>query len=125
MKRKMLSMNSSVSAPSSSRKYSATVSAGQAPRADALLAARSSGRRSSAAFDLSKSLRSITPDSWNLQPEVVAFTGALAHSGEYGKAAVLGGDVVDEFLNDDGLADAGAAEQADLCRPSEMAGSGR
>jgi hypothetical protein len=29
-------------------------------------------------------------------------------------AAVLHGDVVDQFHDDDGLADAGAAEQADL-----------
>ena len=35
-------------------------------------------------------------------------------AGEYRHAAVLQGDVVDELLDDDGLADARAAEQADL-----------
>ena len=50
----------------------------------------------------------------HFEPEIVAFPGALAHAGEYRNAAVLHGEVVDEFLNDDGLADARAAEQADL-----------
>ena len=54
-----------------------------------------------------------------LDPEVVAFTGALADAGEDGEAAVLGGDVVDELLDDDGLADAGAAEEADLAALQE------
>ena len=48
------------------------------------------------------------------EPEIVAFAGALAHAGEHRNAAVLHGEVVDQFLNDDGLADARAAEQADL-----------
>ena len=51
----------------------------------------------------------------HLEPQVVAFTGALAHAGEHREPAVLGGDVVDELHDDDGLADAGTAEQADLC----------
>ena len=46
--------------------------------------------------------------------EIVAFAGALADAGEHRIAAVLLGDIVDEFLDDHGLADAGAAEQADL-----------
>ena len=46
--------------------------------------------------------------------EVVAFAGALADAGEHRIAAVGLGDVVDQFLNQHGLADAGAAEQADL-----------
>ena len=46
--------------------------------------------------------------------EVVAFAGALADAGEHRIAAVRLGDVVDQFLNQHGLADAGAAEQADL-----------
>ena len=50
----------------------------------------------------------------HLDPEVVTLAGALADAAEDGQAAVLGGDVVDELLHDDGLADAGAAEQADL-----------
>ena len=50
----------------------------------------------------------------HLQVEVVALAGALAHAGEHRDAAVVGGDAVDELQDDDGLAHAGAAEQADL-----------
>ena len=50
----------------------------------------------------------------HLEPQVVALAGALAHAGEHRHAAVLHGDVVDQLHDDDGLADAGAAEQADL-----------
>ena len=50
----------------------------------------------------------------HFDPEVVALAGALAHAGEHREAAVVLGDVVDEFHDDDGLADAGAAEEADL-----------
>lgn len=46
--------------------------------------------------------------------EVIAFTGALADAGEDGETALLHRDVVDELHDDDGLADAGAAEGADL-----------
>ncbi len=46
--------------------------------------------------------------------EVVAFAGALAHAGEHRIAAMRLGDVVDQFLDQHGLADAGAAEQANL-----------
>ncbi len=46
--------------------------------------------------------------------EVVALAGALADAGEYRIAAVRLGDVIDQLHDDDGLADAGAAEQADL-----------
>ena len=46
--------------------------------------------------------------------EVVAFAGTLADAGEHRIATVGLGDVVDQFLNQHGLADAGAAEQADL-----------
>ena len=49
-----------------------------------------------------------------LEPEVVAFARALADTGEHRDAAVLHRDVVDQLLDDDGLADAGAAEQPDL-----------
>ena len=49
-----------------------------------------------------------------LEPEVVAFAGALSNTAEHGDSAVLGRDVVDELHDDDGLADAGAAEQTDL-----------
>jgi hypothetical protein len=50
----------------------------------------------------------------HLVVEVVALTGTLTHAGEHGQAAVCLGDVVDQFHHVDGLADAGAAEQADL-----------
>ena len=53
------------------------------------------------------------------EPEVVALAGALADSGEDGEAAVLRGDVVDEFLDDDGFADARAAEEAGLAALEE------
>ena len=50
----------------------------------------------------------------HLEPEVVALAGALAHAAEGRQAAVLLGEVVDELLDEHGLAHAGAAEQADL-----------
>jgi len=53
--------------------------------------------------------------------EVVAFAGALTHAGEHRQAAVLGRDVVDQFHHVDGLAHAGAAEQADLAALRERA----
>ncbi len=46
--------------------------------------------------------------------EVVAFAGALADAGKHRIAAMRLGDVVDQFHDQHGLADAGAAEQADL-----------
>ena len=46
--------------------------------------------------------------------EVVAFAGTLAHAGEDGEAVMGLRDIVDQFLDEDGLAHAGAAEQADL-----------
>jgi hypothetical protein len=49
-----------------------------------------------------------------LEPEVVAFARPLADTGEDRHATVLHRDVVNELLDDDGLADAGAAEQPDL-----------
>src|SRR6185437_3677916 len=48
----------------------------------------------------------------HLEPEVVALARALADTGEDGHAAVLPGDVVDQLLDQDGLADAGAPEEA-------------
>src|SRR4029077_19660752 len=50
----------------------------------------------------------------HLVPEVVALARALADAGEAGVAAVLLGDVVDELHDEHGLADAGAAEEANL-----------
>ena len=57
--------------------------------------------------------------------EVVAFAGALADAGEHRQAAVRLGDVVDQFLHGHGLADAGAAEQADLAALGVRARAGR
>src|SRR6185437_14369737 len=51
---------------------------------------------------------------FELQPEVVALARSLADAREAGHAAVLLRDVVDELLDEDGLADAGAPEEADL-----------
>ena len=50
----------------------------------------------------------------HLEEQVGALAGTLADAGEHRGAAVLLGEVVDEFLNQNGLADAGAAEQARL-----------
>ena len=46
--------------------------------------------------------------------EIIAFAGALADTREHRRAAVALGNVVDKFLDEHGLADAGATEQADL-----------
>src|SRR5207248_7132967 len=46
--------------------------------------------------------------------EVVALAGALSHAAEDGEATALLGDVVDQLLEEHGLAHAGAAEEADL-----------
>src|SRR5437773_1888256 len=51
---------------------------------------------------------------FHLVVEVVPLARPLAHPGEHGDAAVLLGDVVDELHDQDGLADAGAAEEAGL-----------
>ena len=50
----------------------------------------------------------------HLVVEVVALAGALADAGEHRDAAVHLGDVVDQLLDQHGLADAGTAEEADL-----------
>jgi peptide chain release factor 1 len=53
----------------------------------------------------------------HLEVEVVALTRPLADAAEHRHAAVLLGDIVDELQDDDGLAHAGAAEEADLPAP--------
>ncbi len=55
----------------------------------------------------------------HLQPQIVAFARALAHARKHRVAAVLFGDVVDQLHDDDGLAHARAAEQADLAALQE------
>ena len=57
----------------------------------------------------------------HLGDEVVALAAPLADAGEHGVARVLLGDVADQLLDDDGLADAGAAEDADLAALLERA----
>ena len=61
----------------------------------------------------------MTPDFDHLVIEVVAFASALADAGEHRQTGVLLGDVVDQLEHVDGLADAGAAEQADLAALGE------
>ena len=56
----------------------------------------------------------LTPRLDHLVIEVVAFAGALADAGEHRVAAVRLRNVVDQLHDQHGLADAGAAEQADL-----------
>ena len=50
----------------------------------------------------------------HLEPEVVALACALTHAGEHGDAAVLQRHVVDQFLDEDGLAGSGSTEEPDL-----------
>ena len=117
VKRKMLSTKNSTSWPWS-RKYSATVRPVRPTRA------RAPGGsfiwpNTSAHFEpavVAVVLLRVLVDARldELVIEVVALARTLAHAGEHRIAAVRLGDVVDQFLNDDGLADAGAAEQADL-----------
>jgi hypothetical protein len=51
---------------------------------------------------------------FHLEPEVVALSRALADADEGGQPLVLLGDVPDELLDQDGLADSGTTEQPDL-----------
>ena len=118
VKRKMLSMNSSVSAPVSSRKYSAIVSARQG---DAETRARRLVHLAEDHDGLVDDVLAGVADLGFLhfQPQVGAFAGALADAGEDRVAAVLLGDAGDEFLDDDRLAEARAAEQAGLAAAEE------
>ena len=111
-------MKSSVSAPSASRKYSATVSPGQRhaqtrPWRLRHLAVDQRGLR------LRRLARLDHARLRHFQPQVVAFARALADARKHGKAAVILGDVVDQFHDDDGLAHARAAEQSDLAALQE------
>lgn len=47
-------------------------------------------------------------------PKVIAFTGTFPYTGEYGITAVTGSNVMDQFHDEDRLADAGTAEEADF-----------
>ena len=67
---------------------------------------------------------SMTPDSDHLGDKIVALTRERSPTpGKDRVATVLLGDVADELLDDDGLADAGATEDADLAALGEGARS--
>jgi hypothetical protein len=114
----MLSTKNSTSWPSWSRKYSAMV------RPDSATRARAPGGsfiwpNTSATFEPSGVgvAVGVLGDNAGVEEfvvEVVAFAGAFTHACEHRNAAVALGDVVDQFLDQHGLAHAGAAEQADL-----------
>ena len=53
--------------------------------------------------------------------EIVALARALAHAREHRNAAVQLGNVVDQFHDDDGFADARAAKRADFAALQERA----
>src|SRR5213593_2566065 len=101
--RKMLSMKSSVSAPSTSRKYSATVK----PASAGWLGHLSVNQRS---FRFRGIARFNHAGLGHFQPQVVTFTGALSDASENRKTSMLLGNVVDQFHDDDGLADSRATE---------------
>jgi hypothetical protein len=113
----MLSTKNSTSWPWS-RKYSATVRPVRATRARApgRLVHLAIDEGALGAFGRAAVLGRVHVDAGldHLVIEIVAFAGALADAGEHRIAAVRLGDVVDQFLDQHGLADAGAAEQADL-----------
>ena len=109
----MLSTKSNTSWFSSSRKYSATV---RPVKTDAQTGAGwlvhlAIDQRG---FGLGEVVRIDDFRLLHFVPEVVAFTGPLTDAGEHGESTVVQGDIVDELHDDDGLADSGAAEEADL-----------
>ena len=55
----------------------------------------------------------------HLEPEVVALARPLADAGEHRVALVLARDAADQLLDQNGLAEAGAAEEADLAAAHE------
>ena len=99
--------------PSASRKYSATVSADSA---DAKSGARRLGHLSvdERRARLAEVVHVDDAALLEFDPEVVALARAFAHAPEHRDAAVLEGDVVNQLHDDDGLADARAAEETDL-----------
>ena len=116
MKRKILSTKNSTSWPWS-RKYSATVrpdrpTRARAPGGSFIWPYTSAHLEPAALPALARVLVHAGID--HLVIEVVALAGALADAGEHRIAAMRLGDVVDQLHDEHGLADAGAAEQADL-----------
>ena len=115
VKRKMLSTKNSTSWPWS-RKYSATVRPDSPTRARApggsFIWPYTSAHLEPSTLPFPRVLVHAQFD--HLVIEVVALAGALANAGEHRIAAMRLGDVVDQLHDQHGLADAGAAEQADL-----------
>ena len=120
----MLSTKRSVSAPVESRNHSHMVRAERATRR----------RAPGGSFIWPKTMAGLRDDGavgladlgfLHFEPEVVALAGAFADAGEHRVAAVLAGDAGDEFLEDDGLAQAGAAEQAGLAAADQRRQAGR
>ena len=114
----MLSMNKSTSVPVESRKYSAMVRADRATRR----------RAPGGSFIWPKTMQVCDEHVaagvadlgvLHFQPQVVALAGPLADAGEDGKAAVGAGDPGDQLGEDDGLAQAGPAEQPRLAAADE------
>jgi hypothetical protein len=108
VKRKMLSTKNSTSLPSSSRKYSAIVSTGEAD-------AQARTRR---LVHLAEHHDRLCDDArlGHLAIEVVALTRALAHTGEHRETAVLRGDVADQLLDQHRLADRRRRRTGRPCR---------
>jgi hypothetical protein len=108
----MLSMNSSTSWPSTSRKTRHREARQRHAQA-----------RAGGLVHLPEGHDGLRDDArlGHLVEQVVALTGALADACEHGVATVLLGDVADQLLDDDGLAHAGAAEEADLAALGERA----
>jgi hypothetical protein len=129
VKRKMLSTKKSTSWPSTSRKYSAWVRPDSATRARApggsFIWPKTSATLEPSGVGLPSASLAMTPGLEELVIEVVALAGALADAGEHRGAAMALGDVVDQLLDEHGLADAGAAEQADLAALGVRARGGR
>ena len=113
-------MKSSVSAPVWSRKYSAMVSAESATRRRApggsFIWPKTITVWSMTDLPVSPILASCISSQRSLPSRVRSPTPA-----KHGVAAVEAGDAGDQLLDDDGLADAGAAEQAGLAAADERA----
>ena len=114
----MLSMNSSVSAPVVSRKYSAIV---RADRATRKRAPGGSFIWPKTMHVCSMTLRPVSPifGFLHFQPQVGPFAGPLADAGKHRVTAVRAGDAGDQLGENDRLAQAGPAEQAGLAAADE------
>ena len=114
----MLSMNSSVSAPVVSRKYSAIV---RAERATRRRAPGGSFIWPNTMQVCSMTLRPVLPifGFLHFEPQVGPFAGSLADAGKHRVTAVRAGDAGDQLGENDRLAQTGPAEQAGLAAADE------